>query len=259
MPKPTRIKAPRRAKHPAQAPGVETRTRILDVGEALFAERGFRGVSLREIVSAAEVNVAAAHYHFGSKEELFEQVFARCADPVCRLTAQMLDMADEWVGREEHLEQVLKAHLVPTLRGPSGHPRDVQNYNRLRAHIMVQDRAFAGKLMGKVYADLTKRSIRSLQRAMPDLPPRDLAWRFHLLVQTLIFTTIPAGRVHDTYFHGTYAPENPVEAIEYLVPLLATMFRAPALRPRPGGSVGAGRMRASRSTGRPDRMLVQSR
>src|SRR5262245_57627094 len=98
MPRTRKIRIPRRAKPPAQAPGVETRTRLLDVAELLFAERGYHGVSLREIVSAAEVNVAAAHYHFGSKEELFEQVFSRCAEPVCRLTTQMLDLADEWVG-----------------------------------------------------------------------------------------------------------------------------------------------------------------
>lgn len=211
---------------------METRTRLLDVAELLFSERGYHGVSLREIVTAANVNVAAAHYHFGSKDALFEQVFARCAEPVCRMTAQMLDITDEWLGREEHLEQIVKAHLVPTLRVASGESYDVNNYNRLRAHIMVQDRAFAGKLMGKVYADLTKRSIRSLQSALPDLPPRDLAWRFHLLVQTLIFTTIPAGRVHDRHFHGAYSPEDAGEAIDYLVPLLVSMFRSPAQKTR---------------------------
>lgn len=232
MLKSRKAKAPRRAYSSGQAPGTETRARLLDVAEMLFSERGFHGVSLREIVTAANVNVAAAHYHFGSKDALFEQVFARCAEPVCRLTTQMLDMTDEWLGREEHLEQIVKAHLVPTLRTASGETRDVHSYNRLRAHIMVQDRAFAGKLMGKVYADLTKRSIRSLQSALPDLPPRDLAWRFHLLVQTLIFTTIPAGRVHDRHFYGAYSPENTGEAIDYLVPLLVAMFRAPAQKTR---------------------------
>jgi AcrR family transcriptional regulator len=246
MPKPNEIKAPRRAKPPAQAPGVETRTRLMDVAEVLFAERGFHGVSLREVVCAAEVNVAAAHYHFGSKEELFGQVFARCAEPICMLTTQMLNMADEWVGYGEHLEQVLKAHLVPTLRGASGQQRDVLNYNRLRAHIMVQDRAFAGKLMGKIYSELTKRSIRSLQRALPELPPRDLAWRFHLLVQTLIFTTIPAGRVHDTFFHGTYEPDDPAEALDYLVPLLAAMFRAPVRHIRSARSPAPGRIKSTK-------------
>ena len=250
---------PRRAKPPTQAPGVETRARLLDVAESLFAERGYHGVSLREIVSAAGVNVAAAHYHFGSKDELFEQAFARCAEPVCRLTVQMLDMADDWAGRDEHLEQVLKAHLGPTLRGASGQMRDVQNYNRLRAHIMVQDRAFAAKLMGRIYSSLTKRSIRSLQSALPELPPKDLAWRFHLLVQTLIFTTIPAGRVHDAKFLGTYEPENPIEAIEYLVPLLAAMFRAPARRGRRTSGVVARRVQSNESRKRAEREATRSR
>src|SRR4051812_34424604 len=105
--------APRRAKALRDAPGAATRARIFEVAERLFSERGFSGVSVREIVTAAEVNVAAIHYHFGSKESLFEETFARCAEPVIQLTAQMLDAAEEWAGQPQFLEQVLRALLVP--------------------------------------------------------------------------------------------------------------------------------------------------
>jgi AcrR family transcriptional regulator len=210
--------------------GAETRERLLDVGEKLFAESGFSGVSLREIAKLAKANIAAVHYHFGSKEALFQSVFARCAEPVCRLTYQRLEAAEEWAGREEFLEQILKAHLVPTFRGPNGTSDEVRNYNRLRAHIFVEDRAFAHRLFKKTYADLAARMIEALQRALPHLPPKELAWRFHILLANIIFSTIPAGRVHTAFFIEAYEPENPAEAITYLVPLLAAMFRAPVVR-----------------------------
>jgi len=55
----------------------DTKTRILDAAEKLFAERGFSETSLRLITSKAEVNLASVNYHFGSKKELIRAVLAR--------------------------------------------------------------------------------------------------------------------------------------------------------------------------------------
>ena len=58
----------------------DTKTRILDAAEKLFAERGFSETSLRLITSKAEVNLASVNYHFGSKKELIRAVLARYLD-----------------------------------------------------------------------------------------------------------------------------------------------------------------------------------
>ena len=47
-----------------------TPARLLDATERLIGEHGINGVSVRAINAAADSNVAAAHYHFGSKEGL---------------------------------------------------------------------------------------------------------------------------------------------------------------------------------------------
>lgn len=52
-----------------------TRERILDKAEVLFAQKGFRAVSVREITSAARCNLAAVNYYFGNKENLYLEVF----------------------------------------------------------------------------------------------------------------------------------------------------------------------------------------
>ena len=49
----------------------DTRTKILRAAARLFAQKGFSGTSVRDIVSAAGENVAAIHYHFGSKQKLY--------------------------------------------------------------------------------------------------------------------------------------------------------------------------------------------
>ena len=56
-----------------------TRDRILDAAERLFAQRGFHGVSVRDITGAADVDVALANYHFGSKQGVLEAVLMRRA------------------------------------------------------------------------------------------------------------------------------------------------------------------------------------
>src|SRR3954466_10929520 len=53
----------------------QTRTAILNAAERLYAERGFADVTLRDIVAAADVNLAAVNYHFGSKDELIAELF----------------------------------------------------------------------------------------------------------------------------------------------------------------------------------------
>jgi AcrR family transcriptional regulator len=54
---------------------LETRTRLLKAAEQLFAERGFKDVTVREICGAAGANVAAVNYHFGDKLGLYREVF----------------------------------------------------------------------------------------------------------------------------------------------------------------------------------------
>ena len=61
---------------------VATKDRILDAAESLFMEHGFEATSLRSITAAADVNLAAVNYHFGSKEELFQAVLTRRLDPM---------------------------------------------------------------------------------------------------------------------------------------------------------------------------------
>ena len=57
--------------------GGPTRERLLDVAERLFAERGFGATSVRGITAEAGCNLAAVNYHFGGKDQLYEEVFRR--------------------------------------------------------------------------------------------------------------------------------------------------------------------------------------
>ena len=79
--------AARTAAAPREAPS--TRDVILDVGERCFAERGFTGVSMREIAAEAGLrNQASLYHHFRDKRDLYEAVLARGVEPIVALVAE---------------------------------------------------------------------------------------------------------------------------------------------------------------------------
>jgi AcrR family transcriptional regulator len=82
----SRVRVQRRPAHgPAPASRItvndqETRSRLLKVSERLFADRGFKNVTVREICRAARANVSAINYHFGDKLGLYREVLQSASD-----------------------------------------------------------------------------------------------------------------------------------------------------------------------------------
>lgn len=99
----------------AASPEVDTRQRLLDAAEQLFAERGFAATSVRQITDAAGANLGAVNYHFRSKEGLYAEVFARRAaylrEPVLAASAQAAALASRTP--EEAFRVLGRAFLAP--------------------------------------------------------------------------------------------------------------------------------------------------
>lgn len=72
-----------------------TRELILDAAERLFAERGFAGVSMRDIVAETPLkNQASLYHHFQNKEALYQAVLSRGVDNIVALLPDGADSAD---------------------------------------------------------------------------------------------------------------------------------------------------------------------
>ena len=95
----------------------DTRDQILDTAERLFAEFGIDGVSIRTITAEAQVNLAAIHYHFGSKEALVREVFVRRIGPVNRERLRLLDdLLERSRPEKPRLEELVRILVGPPLR-----------------------------------------------------------------------------------------------------------------------------------------------
>ena len=90
---------------------MDTKEKLLDAAEELFADHGFASTSLRDITTEADVNLAAVNYHFGSKLDLLRAVFARRIGPVNAERLERFDALDD-----PDVEEVLRAFIAPLFK-----------------------------------------------------------------------------------------------------------------------------------------------
>jgi AcrR family transcriptional regulator len=89
----------------------ETRERLMRVAEQLFAERGFKDVTVREICHAARANIASINYHFGDKLGLYREVIHTAIDAMREATD-----AARHAGDGQPPEAQLRLYIVLFLR-----------------------------------------------------------------------------------------------------------------------------------------------
>ncbi|MGH0031334.1 MAG: TetR/AcrR family transcriptional regulator [Myxococcota bacterium] len=86
---------------------LETRERILDAAESVFAERGFDAATTREIAALSETNVATTYSYFASKEALYAAVLQRAIQPLIELMDRFARRRDEEGAAADTIQQVL--------------------------------------------------------------------------------------------------------------------------------------------------------
>ena len=91
------------------ARGVETVERALDVAERLFAERGFRGTSLRDVADAAGIRAPSLYNHFPAKEALYEAVLERALRPMLEMLEDFLERGESAYSDEQLIEATMAA------------------------------------------------------------------------------------------------------------------------------------------------------
>lgn len=208
--------------------GEATRTRILDSAEYLFSEHGVNGASLRAIVAHAGVNTAAVHYHFGSKQGLLEAVFARRTVPIAEERLKLLAECREGDGRPPLLQQIIAAFLEPGMRGNHGGG----TFARLRARMAADASDETRALMARYFDQSSGQFLAALAQALPHLPPRDLHWRFHFMLGSMVYSMANPGRIQ-ALTENACDPSDMDASLAYLVPFLAQGFRADAIADTP--------------------------
>src|SRR3954468_3686382 len=113
---------------------IDTKQKILDAAEQLIGEQGYAATSLRQIIASAGVNLAAIHYHFGSKDDLLHQLMLRKAGPVNEKRIELLDRyVAESAGAPLRVKEVLDAFFAPMVETANANPQFVRVMGRIVA------------------------------------------------------------------------------------------------------------------------------
>lgn len=160
-----------------------TQTRILDQAERLFAERGYDGSSLREITEAAEVNLAAVHYHFGSKAQLLAAVLLRRIGPINEERIRRLEaLVAEAPQGVPPVDAIVESFLRPAVEQLEGVDSSVLlGLGRMVHEDSDPTRAVFQELFGEV-----ARKYRILEKALPHLDPEEVRSRFHFMIGAML-------------------------------------------------------------------------
>jgi AcrR family transcriptional regulator len=164
-----------------------TKERLLDAAERLFGERGFEATSLRSVTAEAGANLAAVHYHFGSKEKLLHEAFARRVAPINEGRLRLLEKIEaESPSGALPLEPILEAFLRPVLQLGRGSRGDGSDLRQLAARVHSEPREIVRPLIAELFGDVARRFIQALTRALPDLPVEEVVLRFQFGIGVML-------------------------------------------------------------------------
>jgi AcrR family transcriptional regulator len=159
-------------------PSDHTRSAILTAAERLYADRGFADVTLRDIVAAADVNLAAVNYHFGSKDELIAELFVTRSLALNRERLSELRAAEDRGGGRAEIAEVLRALVGPSLRGCLGPDKQRSAAARFMIRASIESVPPIRKIKNREI-DHLRRFAAAMKRSLPERDDVELYWGLH--------------------------------------------------------------------------------
>lgn len=202
----------------------DTRERLLDAAQKLFVEQGMDATSLRHITTLAGANLASVNYHFGSKNELIQALFARQLDPLNKERIRLLDEFEKrFATNPVPLELILEAFFKPAFaRLQNEKSRD---FVCLLGRILSDANDLRRTLLSQ-FKEVQVRFFAALHKTLPDIPVTDLTWRAHFMIGAMAHTFALPERLSIPSPETMY-DTNDTEIMQRLIEFAAAGLSAP--------------------------------
>ena len=211
----------------------DTRECILDAAEHLFTENGFEGTSMRMITGAAGVNLAAVNYHFGSKEQLIQEVFRRRLTWLNQERLRILDELEaEAAGKPLKPSLIVDAFFGTLIRMAEHEALGGRTFLRLIGRTMTEPSEFIRAFFAEEYAAVVERYKQALFTALPDVPKAEIVWRFHFMLGATSYAIAGTDALRIITDWGI-APQDDEEAPAKLLPRLMSFLLGGLRAPLP--------------------------
>jgi AcrR family transcriptional regulator len=193
-----------------------TQGRVLDAAERLFAEHGFEGASIRAIVDAANVNLAAVHYHFKSKEALLEAVLLRRISVINEARLKSLDAAEAAAApKPPSVEAVVRAFIIPTVECAQQDPTGA-TFVQLMSRMFTEPKFSMTDFLGRKFGDAMSRFTAALTRALPQMPAEVVMWRAFFAIGAMHHLLCSPGKI-DLLSKGLRNTTSDADMTNYLI------------------------------------------
>jgi len=202
----------------------DTKERLLDAAERLFAERGFEGTSMRAITQGAGTSVSAANYHFGSKEKLLQEAIRRATEPVNARRIELLDIAiAASEGAPLALETILDAYLRPVIEFRRANRPD--EGRSIAARLFSDPPELIQPIKIEIFGPMTRRFSQALAETMPERGSLDIELGHQFLIGIMVY--VISGQLESSSLAATH-PEGVDEGLllQRMIEFVAAGLRA---------------------------------
>jgi AcrR family transcriptional regulator len=207
-----------------------TRDKILNVAEVLFADRGFHGVSVREIADAAGVRQSLIHYHFANKDNLYVAVYGRRSSPInAERVARLRAILESAGAGRPALRDIASSLVGPALRASRNRASGGMFYARLITQVINDPQGHARKISRTFNDPMARQMIDGLRKALPKAGGVELTWGYLFAVGAMTTALGATGRAKR--LNRGCRPNDVEETLDYLETFIEGGMRALSERP----------------------------
>jgi AcrR family transcriptional regulator len=210
----------------------KTIKKFLDAAEDVFGRHGYEGTTIRAISSKARVNLGTLQHYWGSKRELFRELFERRFRPLMKEHLRRLQALDAATseGHPPDGMALLRTLIEPTffigldsdsaygadLVGESGRKR----FHALFGRALMDPSPHVIAEMTKLFDEPMKLMMALMRRSCPNVSAAEIDWRVNCVLGALVFSQVYSERVGR--FFGTEADVDDARASNWILHFLVS-------------------------------------
>jgi AcrR family transcriptional regulator len=203
----------------------DTKDRILDSAEILFAQNGFSATSLRAITDHADVNLASVNYHFQSKDALVQAVLMRRLNPVNQRRMELLNaILQRFPASPPPLEEILDAFYRPVVEEVMKSQREGRPIMPLIGRIFIEPGELVASQVRAMMSQVATAFVDALHLALPETPQTVLFWRLQFAIG-MISHLFGAAPLIEGLARGRIRINDTEEILRQLIPFAAGGLR----------------------------------
>ncbi|OOE35816.1 TetR family transcriptional regulator [Salinivibrio kushneri] len=202
----------------------DTKAKILDAAEQLFAEHGFKETSLRTITSKAGVNLASVNYHFGDKKSLVRAVLGRYLEAFMPALGEQLQAL--LVRPECTMEQVFSCAKQPVLALDAYRPHGAATFMQLIGRGYTDVQGHLRWFITTRYEHVLSLFNQAVRKANPELTSEAVFWHLHFTLGAAIFTMASSEALRDIAENDFGRTLDTEAIVDRLIPYLAAGMNA---------------------------------